>query len=60
VYKIEDAYSDTAEYEYRIRDTKTRINSLIKSLDKLKGSKIPKELSSLLRKLSDIIGRVLK
>ena len=54
-YTIEEAYKETAEREYQIRDLKTRAQKLIEHLEKMKNVQIPEDAKKLLKKLKSII-----
>ena len=59
-YNIEEAYRDTAEFSYRIRDLKTRVNGLIKTLKEFKKEDLSGDVHGLLNDLYEILGHILK
>lgn len=59
-YKIENAYKETAEVNYKIRDIRTKITSLMNSLEDIKNERLPKEILDLLLELRNKIDAIAK
>ena len=59
-YKIETAYKESAEINYRVRDLKTKVKSLIDSLNQIKGAHLSKEVIDLLSELDEIIKKFIR
>lgn len=58
-YKIETAYRESAELNYRVRDLKTKIIGLLNSLEDVKDLKLSKEIVDLLKRLSETIIKII-
>lgn len=59
-YKIETAYKETAELNYKIRDLKTKIRSLTNTLEEIRDIKLTDEILDMLSELGELIKQIIR
>jgi len=59
-YKIETAFTETSEINYKIRDVKTKLKSLLTSLKEIEGTNLSNDILELLIELGDLIQKLVQ